>query len=347
MINFLIKLSEKQLIPDFAIRYGIRALLKKRINSLLSTNPEENIQNKIDFIQKMNSSKIALVPELANKQHYEIPAEFYKFCLGRHRKYSSCYWEENTKNLDEAELISLKLTSEHAELANGQNILELGCGWGSLTLWMAKEYPKSKITAVSNSSSQKAYILEQAKKRKLKNISIITEDMNKFNPKPKYDRVVSVEMIEHMRNHSQLFKKINNWLKPEGLFFMHIFVHKSQPYLFEVEESDDWMSQYFFSGGMMPSEDLPLFFQEDLKIINQWSWSGVHYEMTANAWLKNIDLNKKKVMPVLKDIYGKNDSKKWFQRWRIFFMSCAELWGYENGKEWKVVHYLFKKCPPK
>jgi len=343
MINFLIKLSEKQLIPDFAIRYGIRTLLKKRIDSLVSTNPEENTQSKIDFIHKMNSSKIALVPELANKQHYEIPASFYKYCLGRHRKYSSCYWDENTKNLDEAELISLKLTSQHAELANGQNILELGCGWGSLTLWMAKEYPKSKITAVSNSSSQKAYILEQAKKRKLKNISIITEDMNKFNPKPTYDRVVSVEMIEHMRNHRQLFKKINTWLKPGGLFFMHIFAHKNQPYLFEVEESDDWMSQYFFSGGMMPSEDLPLFFQEDLKIINQWSWSGVHYQMTANAWLKNIDLNKNKVMPVLKDIYGKNDSKKWFQRWRIFFMSCAELWGYENGKEWKVVHYLFKK----
>ena len=343
MINLLIKLAEKQLIPDFAIRYGIRALLKKRIDSLVSTNPEENTQSKIDFIHKMNASKIALVPELANKQHYDIPASFYKHCLGRHRKYSSCYWDENSKNLDEAELISLKLTSQHAELANGQNILELGCGWGSLTLWMAKEYPKSKITAVSNSSSQKAYILEQVKKRKLSNISIITEDMNKFNPKPTYDRVVSVEMIEHMRNHRQLFKKINTWLKPGGLFFMHIFVHKSQPYLFEVEESDDWMSQYFFSGGMMPSEDLPLFFQDDLKIIDQWSWSGIHYEMTANAWLKNIDLNKNKVMPVLKDIYGKNDSKKWFQRWRIFFMSCAELWGYENGKEWKVAHYLFKK----
>ena len=343
MISLLIKLSEKQLIPDFAIRYGIRTLLKKRLDSLVSNNPETNIQDKIDFIHKMNSSKIALVPELANKQHYEIPANFYKYCLGRHRKYSSCYWEDNTKDLDEAELLSLKLTTQHAKLTNGQNILELGCGWGSLTLWMAKKFPKSKITAVSNSSSQKTHILEQAKKRNLNNISIITEDMNKFNPKTRYDRIVSVEMIEHMRNHRQLFKKINTWLKPGGLFFMHIFVHKTQPYLFEVQDEDDWMSQYFFSGGMMPSEDLPLFFQEDLKIIDQWSWSGKQYEKTANAWLANIDFNKEKVMKTLEKIYGKDNSKKWFQRWRIFFMSCAELWGYRDGNEWKVVHYLFKK----
>ena len=343
MISTLIKLSEKKLIPDSIIRYGIRTLLRKRIGSLVSINPETNIQNKIDFIHKMNSSKIALVPELANKQHYEIPANFYKYCLGRHRKYSSCYWEDNTKDLDEAELLSLKLTTQHAKLTNGQNILELGCGWGSLTLWMAKKFPKSKITAVSNSSSQKTHILEQAKKRNLNNISIITEDMNKFNPKTRYDRIVSVEMIEHMRNHRQLFKKINTWLKPGGLFFMHIFVHKTQPYLFEVQDEDDWMSQYFFSGGMMPSEDLPLFFQENLKIIDQWSWSGKQYEKTANAWLANIDSNEAKVMKILEKIYGKNHSKKWFQRWRIFFMSCAELWGYKNGNEWKVVHYLFKK----
>ena len=343
MISLLIMLAAKKLIPDFMIRRGIRILLKKRIQSLVSNNPEKNIQDKIQFIEDMNFSSIAEVPELANEQHYEIPAEFYNYCLGKHKKYSSCYWNEKTKNLNEAELLSLQLTSKHAKLTNGLNILELGCGWGSLTLWMAKQYPKSKITAVSNSSSQKLHILEQAKKRKLKNISVITEDMNTFNPKGYYDRVVSVEMIEHMRNHKKLFQKIASWLKPEGLFFMHIFVHKTQPYLFEVQESDDWMSQYFFSGGMMPSEDLPLFFQNDLKIIDQWSWSGFHYEMTANAWLKNIDLNKNKVMPVLKDIYGKNDSKKWFQRWRIFFMSCAELWGYEDGKEWKVVHYLFKK----
>ena len=247
MISFLIKLAEKKLIPDFIIRQGIKILLKKRINSLVSNNPEENIQDKIQFIKEMNLSSIAVVPELANEQHYEIPAEFYNYCLGKHKKYSSCYWNEKTNNLNEAELLSLKLTSKHAKLTNGLNILELGCGWGSLTFWMAKQYPKSKITAVSNSSSQRLHILEQAKKRKLKNISVITEDMNTFNPKVRYDRVVSVEMIEHMRNHKKLFKQIASWLKPDGLFFMHIFVHKSQPYLFEVEESDDWMSQYFFS----------------------------------------------------------------------------------------------------
>lgn len=343
MISFLIKLAEKKLLPDFIIRHGIRTLLKKRVRTLISNNPETNIQNKLDFIKKMNSSEIALVPELANEQHYEIPAKFYDYCLGKNRKYSSCYWDKKTTNLDQAELLSLKLTSEHAKLTNNLNILELGCGWGSLTLWMAQQYPKSRITAVSNSSSQRFYILNQAKKRKLKNIYVITEDMNTFNSKTKYDRVVSVEMIEHMRNHKKLFKKISSWLNPGGLFFMHIFVHKTQPYLFEVQDNDDWMSKYFFSGGMMPSEDLPLFFQEDLKIINQWIWSGKQYENTANAWLKNIDLNKNKAMSVLEEIYGKNNSKKWFQRWRIFFMSCAELWGYKNGKEWKVAHYLFKK----
>ena len=343
MISTLIELAEKKLIPDFIIRQGIRFLLKKRIQSLVSNNLEKNIQNKIKFIEKMNLSSIAEVPELANQQHYEIPAEFYNYCLGKHKKYSSCYWSEKTKNLNEAEFLSLKLTSRHAMLTNGLNILELGCGWGSLTLWMAEQYPKSKITAVSNSASQKKHIVAQAKKKNLKNISVITEDMNKFNTKHKYDRVVSVEMIEHMRNHKKLFKKVASWLKSDGLFFMHIFVHKTQPYLFEVQDNDDWMSQYFFSGGMMPSEDLPLFFQEDLKIIDKWSWSGVNYEKTANAWLKNIDLNKNKVMPVLKEIYGENNSNKWFQRWRIFFMSCAELWGYDNGKEWRVAHYLFKK----
>ena len=343
MISFLIKLAEKKLLPDFIIRYGIRALLKKRVCSLISNNPEQNIQNKIQFIQNMSSSKIALVPELANEQHYEIPAKFYDYCLGKHRKYSSCYWSEETKNLDEAESLSLKLTVQHAKLIDGLKILELGCGWGSLTLWMAEQYPKSKITAVSNSSSQRLHILTQAKKRKLTNITVITEDMNTFNPKNRYDRVVSVEMIEHMRNHKKLFKKISSWLKPGGLFFMHIFVHKTQPYLFEVQDKDDWMSKYFFSGGMMPSEDLPLFFQEDLKIINQWSWSGKQYENTANAWLTNIDLNKNKAMSVLEEIYGENNAKKWFQRWRIFFMSCAELWGYKNGNEWKIAHYLFKK----
>ena len=343
MITALIQFSEKGLLPDFLIRLGIQSLLKKRLKSLLNDEDLINLSNKKKFIQNMDSSPIALVPDLANAQHYEIPSEFYNLCLGFHKKYSSCFWDKSTKNLEDAESLSLEITCRHAKLKDGQNILELGCGWGSLSLWMASHYPKSKITSVSNSASQKKYILNEAKKRNIKNLKIITCDMNDFSVKQKFDRVVSVEMIEHMRNHRELFNRISSWLKKNGLFFMHIFVHKSQPYLFKVEDDDDWMSQYFFSGGMMPCEDLPLKFQEKMKIINKWKWSGQHYEKTANAWLKNIDSNKNKAMLILNKIYGKNDAYKWFQRWRIFFMACAELWGYKDGQEWYVSHYLFKK----
>ena len=343
MIKKLIKLSESQLFPDYLIRFGIRQLLKKRIASLISQDTESNHQHKMNFIEAMNKSTIALVPELANEQHYEVPSKFYDFCLGKQKKYSSCYWTDITKNLNQSESKALELTASHANLKDGQLILELGCGWGSLTLWMAQKYPKSKITAVSNSKSQKVYILNEAKKRKLKNIKVITEDMNIFSSKEKFDRVVSVEMIEHMRNHKKLFKNIASWLKPKGMFFMHIFVHQSQPYLFEVEEDDDWMSQYFFSGGMMPSKDLPLYFQDQMKLISHWDWPGTHYEKTANAWLKNLDNNKTKVLPILKKTYGERDAEMWLQRWRIFFMACAELWGYKEGMEWRVGHYLFRK----
>ena len=343
MIRKLIKLCESQFIPDFIIRFGIRQLLKKRLGSLVSHNIECNNNKKMDFINEMNNSPIALVPELANEQHYEVPSKFYDFCLGKQKKYSSCYWSYKSTNLNQSEKEALELTDAHAQLKNGQSILELGCGWGSLTLWMAKKYPKSKITAVSNSKSQKIYILNEAKKRKLRNIKVITLDMNKFDTKDRFDRVVSVEMIEHMRNHKKLFKNIARWLRPNGMFLMHIFVHQSQPYLFEDEEDDDWMSKYFFSGGMMPSKDLPLFFQDQMKILSQWDWPGTHYEKTANAWLENLDKNKTRVLPILKQTYGNKDAEMWLQRWRIFFMACAELWGYKKGAEWRVGHYLFKK----
>ena len=343
MIKLLITMSENQLLPDCLIRFGIRHLLKKRVASLVSQDTEINHRHKMNFIEAMNKETIALVPELANEQHYEVPSKFYDYCLGKHKKYSSCYWADKTKNLNQSESEALALTANHAQLKDGQSILELGCGWGSLTLWMASKYPKSKITAVSNSKSQKVYILSEAKKRKLRNIKVITADMNEFSIKDKFDRVVSVEMIEHMRNHKKLFKSIVSWLKPKGMFFMHIFVHQSQPYLFEVEGDDDWMSQYFFSGGMMPSKDLPLYFQDQMKLLSQWDWSGTHYEKTANAWLENLDKNKTRVLPILKETYGEKYGEMWLQRWRIFFMACAELWGYKKGVEWRVGHYLFQK----
>jgi len=343
MITSLLLLAEKGLLPDSIIRIGIRMLLNKRLVSLVTGNSEKDQKLKQNFIAAMDKSPVALLPELANEQHYEVPSKFYDLCLGNNKKYSSCYWSKDTLNLNQAEKVALKKTSDHAKLKDGLKILELGCGWGSLTLWMAKKYPKSSITAVSNSASQRAYILLQAKQKKLKNVKVITCDMNNFKTTEKFDRVVSVEMIEHMRNHRELFSRIANWLKPGGLFFMHIFVHRCQPYLFEVKDKDDWMSQYFFSGGMMPSEDLPLYFQNKLTIEKQWSWSGKHYEKTANAWLDNIDGSRDKALDVLEEIYGRNEANKWLQRWRIFFMACAELWGYKNGSEWRVSHYLFKK----
>ena len=227
--------------------------------------------------------------------------------------------------------------------ANGQRILELGCGWGSLSLFMARRYPDSEITAVSNSVSQGDFIRAKAASEGLKNISVITADMNDFEAHGRYDRVVSVEMFEHMRNWQLLMGRIGNWLKADGCFFMHIFVHRDIPYLFQDKGTSDWMSRHFFSGGMMPSADLPLRCQEDLALEQRWFWKGQHYEKTCNAWLQKMDHNRKQLWPIFEDTYGKDFAAVWWQRWRMFFMACAELFGYRDGQEWFVAHYRFKK----
>jgi cyclopropane-fatty-acyl-phospholipid synthase len=348
LTSLAINMAEKGLLPDSAIRSGIRRLSQTRLDEISAADCERSIRIETDFITAMNQSPIALVPELANAQHYEVPAEFFQLCLGKHRKYSSCFWLPDTRTLDEAEANALKLSCEHADLANGQQVLELGCGWGSLTLWMAEHYPQSNITAVSNSNSQREYIQATAKARGLHNIQVITCDMNTFNPadhgiKHQFNRVVSVEMFEHMRNHQLLYKKVHDWLLPGGKFFMHIFVHRSTPYAFEVQGDDDWMSQFFFSGGMMPSDDLPLHFQQHLKLKQRWRWDGTHYEKTANAWLDNMDLHKDKITPILENTYGAENAEQWRNRWRIFYMACAELFGYRHGQEWWVTHYQFER----
>ena len=208
---------------------------------------------------------------------------------------------------------------------------------------MAEKYPKSIITGVSNSNSQREYIMAAAKARGLSNLTIITADMNNFEAPSNYDRIVSVEMFEHMRNWQVLYGKVASWLKPQGKFFKHIFVHRNTPYLFEIQADDDWMSQFFFSGGMMPSDDLPMHFQDDLKLTQRWRWDGTHYEKTANAWLKNMDENAKQITPILAVTYGEKNTEMWRNRWRMFYMACAELFGYNNGQEWWVTHYLFEK----
>ena len=343
LIKSSLTLAEKGLIPDSIIRTGIRNLAQKRLQEIKANNCEAGISSLTNFINAMNVANIAEVPELANAQHYEVPAEFFHYCLGNQRKYSGCFWMPETKDLDEAEVLALKQTCDHADIQNGQQILELGCGWGSLSLWMATNYPNAHITGVSNSSSQREYIIQMAKSHGITNISIITADMNVFEASEKYDRIVSVEMFEHMRNWQVLYGKVARWLKPEGKFFKHIFVHRNTPYLFEVQGKDDWMSQYFFSGGMMPSDDLPLQFQDDLKLAQRWRWDGTHYQKTANAWLQNMDANKEAITPILVQTYGAKDAEIWRNRWRMFYMACAELFGYNNGQEWWVTHYLFEK----
>lgn len=341
--SIALQLAEKGLLPDSIIRQGIQKLCKTRLLEIAESNCEQAQSSLIQFVQQMKVADIAPLPEKANAQHYEIPAAFYQYCLGTHRKYSSCFWMPDTKNLDEAEQLALTQTSAHARLADGQHILELGCGWGSLTLWMASHYPNAQITGVSNSASQRTYILQQAQARGLSNIQIITADMNVFDIDQTFDRIVSVEMFEHMRNYQVLYGKVAKWLKPDGLFFKHIFVHRYAPYTFDVKAEDDWMSQYFFSGGMMPSDDLPLYFQDHLSIVDKWRWDGTHYEKTANAWLENMDQHHQALTPILQSIYGEKDAEMWRQRWRIFFMACAELFGYNHGQTWWVSHYLFSK----
>ncbi len=302
--NHVMDLTEQGYVPDSVIRLGIRRLIKQRLSEIEAGDAEAMADSQYQFIQSMYNSVIAPLPEKANQQHYEVPADFFKYALGAHRKYSSCLWKQDTTDLNTAEQEALKDTCVHAHLSNDMDILELGCGWGSLTLWMAEQYPQSKITAVSNSNSQREYILKTAQERALDNIEIITCDMNEFSTEQKFDRVVSVEMFEHMRNYPQLFKSIHDWLRPGGKFFMHIFVHRAVPYAFEAKDASDWMSEHFFSGGIMPSDDLPLFFQQDLKFLRRWRWDGTHYQKTARAWLENMDAHKDEVWKIMENTYA-------------------------------------------
>lgn len=342
--ELIIAQVERGMVPDILVRAGIRRLLKQRLREIGVGDAAKTTIVRRDFIELLRHAPVALVPEKANEQHYELPADFFGAVLGRHRKYSACYWPDETIDLDGAEAAALQITCERASLANHQDILELGCGWGSLSLWMAAHYPGARITAVSNSNSQRQYIEAQAHTRGLANLQVITCDMNDFNSAQRFDRIVSVEMFEHMRNWPELFRRVSTWLQPQGRFFMHVFVHRSSPYEFIERDATDWMTRYFFAGGMMPSDDLAEQFQEHLHLLEHWRWDGSHYERTCNAWLQNMDAHREKLWPVLETTYG-SEAGQWWQRWRIFFMSCAELFGYDNAREWSVSHYLFERQP--
>ena len=343
MITLLIKLAEKGLLPDSFIRFGIRRLCSERLVKATSFSDDDMEKEHAAWIEVLKKSPIALVPEKANEQHYEVPPRLFELVLGNKLKYSSGFWPEGISSLDQSESAMLDLTSERAELVDGQDILELGCGWGSLTLYMAEHFPKSKITAVSNSNDQRQFIEERCRQLKLDNVRVITADMNDFRAEGLFDRVVSIEMFEHMRNYEKLLGRVNTWLKKEGKLFVHIFSHQKVAYPFEDNDDADWMAREFFSGGQMPSHRLLMSFPGQMKIEKDWRVSGTHYEKTSLAWLQKMDKNKAEILELFKRTYGENDAKSWFQRWRIFFMSCEVLFGFGRGSEWGVSHYLFEK----
>jgi len=337
------KLIEQNRVPDFLLRRGIRNLLKQRLRDENKGGVEAQQAHLMSLIEQLKASPIAVNTADANQQHYEVPTQFYQYCLGKKLKYSSGYWNDGVTDIDTSEDDMLALTGERAELRDGQQVLELGCGWGSLSLYMAAKFPKSTFKVVSNSRTQKMFIDDAAKNRSIKNLAVITADMNTFSIDEQFDRIVSVEMFEHMRNYQLLMKKVASFLKADGKVFIHIFTHREYAYLFEVKDDTDWMSKYFFTGGIMPSDDLLFYFNDHLTVEKHWHVSGTHYAKTSEAWLKNMDAHKAEIMPLFAETYGKDQAVKWWVYWRIFYMACAELWNYNKGNEWMVSHYLFHK----
>lgn len=340
--GLLLGAAENGRLPDALIRFGVRSLLKQGMRQRSERHDEHALEN---FIRAAQAAPIAVVPQKANEQHYEVPAAFFKKALGARLKYSCCFWTPQTRTLDEAEENALRITCEHANLANGMDVLELGCGWGSLSLWMAEQYPQSRITSVSNSNSQREFIQAQAQERGLTNLTVITADMNDFGTDQTFDRVVSVEMFEHMRNHRELMRRIHSWLRPGGKLFVHIFCQNEAPYLFQSEGERNWMGRYFFSGGMMPSVDLLPKCGSPLDLQSHWTWDGTHYAKTCRAWLRNQDAAKCELRQVFAQTYGADEANRWHNRWRMFFIACEELFAYAGGQQWFVSHYLFQRCP--
>lgn len=334
-----IDIVERGLLPDAAMRWGVRQLCAQRLRQ----SRRDRASDVPAFLERARAAEVAPVPHKANAQHYEVPTEFFQLMLGPRLKYSGCWWNDGVTSLGQAEDDALALTAEHADITDGMSILELGCGWGSLSLWMAEHFPNSHIVGVSNSSGQRTHIMREAARRGLANLEIRTADMNVFEPGRHFDRIVSVEMFEHMRNYETLFRRIEGWLEPEGRLFIHVFCHNRFTYLFEERGPGNWMGRHFFSGGVMPSIDLLPSVPSGFSLERRWDCDGRHYERTANAWLANLDANRDEARRILARVYGEREADRWVGRWRLFLIACAELFGYDEGAEWGVAHYRFAK----
>jgi cyclopropane-fatty-acyl-phospholipid synthase len=337
IVSKMIGTAERVPLPDLVIRAAIQRLCSRTATRLASGNADGDAA----FADQMAARAIAEHADAANTQHYEVPAAFFAHVLGPNRKYSSCFYKEPESTLQEAEEEALRQTVEHADLADGQSILELGCGWGALSLWMARQFPNSEVTAVSNSRSQRHYIEAEAAARGLSNLHVITADMNVFAPERQVDRIVSVEMFEHMMNWRELMTRVRSWLAPNGRFFMHIFTHRSGSYLFDSTDAEDWIAQHFFTGGVMPSHHLIRQYADLFEVEKEWRWSGAHYRRTALDWLVNFDAHRDEIESILRAVYGR-DTALWMRRWRWFFLATAGLFGYAGGSEWGVSHFRMK-----
>jgi cyclopropane-fatty-acyl-phospholipid synthase len=341
-VRVIDQLIDRGWLPDPLIRAGIRQIVAARLREQEAGGVDAQSARFRQLLSTLAQHPIAVRTDAANHQHYELPPAFFERVLGPHLKYSSAWWPDGVTTLAEAETRMLALTAARAQVADGQRILELGCGWGSLTLYLAAALPASRIVAVSNSAPQRHYITAKARERGLSNLRVITADINDFDPGVRFDRVVSVEMLEHVRNHAALFRRIARWLEPDGRFFAHVFAHRRFAYPFEARGASDWMARHFFTGGLMPSDDLFFHIQDDLVIERHWRVDGRHYQQTADAWLANLDRDTASVEAILDDVHA-GEAARWRRRWRVFFMACSEMFGYRHGREWIVAHYRFKR----
>jgi cyclopropane-fatty-acyl-phospholipid synthase len=333
-----LNLAESGRVPDALIRIAIRSLLRRRLSEFARGDCEAAEEANRDFREELCRSPVALVPELANQQHYEVAPAFFERVLGWRLKYSCGLWSRGVRDIDAAEEAMVSLTCGRAQLSDGMSVLDLGCGWGSLSLWIAERYPRCHVTAVSNSKPQREFILARCAESDFENVEVVTNDINKLDFEQRFDRVISVEMFEHVRNYDLLLARVARWLEPNGKLFVHHFSHREFAYPYETDGDHNWMGQYFFSGGIMPSDDMLLHFQQDLVVDRKWRINGTHYQQTADAWLELQDLQRDALIPILAEVYGEEAAQLWFERWRLFFLACSELFGYRNGNEWWVTH---------